>query len=94
MKVNLVIVNATASLAKNSTSLIKPELQDYLNLSYPITLYPEPDSGYTVMLADLPGCISQGDTLEEAVNNIQEAKVAWIETAWEYGDEIPLPTMR
>jgi predicted RNase H-like HicB family nuclease len=45
-----------------------------------------------VLLADLPGCISQADTLEEAVANIQEAKVAWIETAWEYGDEIPLPT--
>ncbi len=74
---------------------IKPEtLQDYLNLSYPFTLYPEPDGGYTVMLADLPGCLSQGDTLEEAVANIQEAKVAWIETAWEYGDEIPLPTTR
>jgi antitoxin HicB len=71
----------------------KPEtLQDYLNLNYPITLYPEPDGGYTVMLTDLAGCISQGDTLEEAVANIQEAKVAWIETAWECGDEIPLPT--
>lgn len=71
----------------------KPEtLQDYLNLSYPITLYPEPDGSYTVMLADLPGCISQGDTLEEAVANIQEAKVAWIETAWECRDTIPLPT--
>jgi antitoxin HicB len=67
-------------------------LQDYLNLSYPITLYPEPDGGYTVVMADLPGCISQGDTLEESVFNIQEAKVAWIETAWEYGDQIPLPT--
>ncbi|WP_202803722.1 type II toxin-antitoxin system HicB family antitoxin [Spirulina subsalsa] len=72
---------------------IKPEtLEDYLNLKYPITLYPEPDGGYTVMLADLPGCLSQGDTLEEAIVNIQEAKVAWIQTAWDYGDEIPLPT--
>jgi predicted RNase H-like HicB family nuclease len=74
---------------------IKPEaLQDYLSLSYPITLYPEPDGGYTVMIADLVGCISQGDTLEEAVANIQEAKTAWIETAWECGDTIPLPTSR
>jgi antitoxin HicB len=33
---------------------IKPETpQDYLNLSYPITLYPEPDGGYTAMLSDL-----------------------------------------
>ena len=71
---------------------IKPiVLNDYLNLSYPITLYPELDGGYTVMLADLPGCLSQGDTLEEAIANIKEAQIAWIETALECGDEIPVP---
>jgi antitoxin HicB len=73
----------------------KPKtLQDYLDIRYPITLYPEPDSGYTVMLSDLPGCMSQGNTLDEAVANIQAAKVAWLETAWECRDEIPLPTQR
>jgi antitoxin HicB len=73
---------------------IMPEIsQGYLNLSYPITLYPEPDGGYTVMIADLPGCMSQGDTLEEAMTNIEEARVAWIETAWECGDAIPLPSV-
>ena len=71
----------------------KPEtLENYLSLIYPITLYPEPDGGYTVMMTDLVGCISQGDTLEEAMANIQEAKIAWMETAWEYGDEISLPS--
>ncbi len=67
-------------------------LEDYLSLTYPITLYPEAEGGYTVMIADLPGCISQGESLDEAVANIQEAKTAWIETAWECGDPIPLPT--
>ena len=71
----------------------KPEtLENYLSLTYLITLYPEPDGGYTVMMTDLVGCISQGDTLEEAMANIQEAKIAWMETAWEYGDEISLPS--
>lgn len=73
---------------------VKPEsLQDYLNLNYPITLYPESDGGYTVMIKDLPGCISQGETLEEAIENIQEAKEAWLETAFEFQDEIPLPSI-
>ncbi|MDJ1183075.1 type II toxin-antitoxin system HicB family antitoxin [Roseofilum casamattae] len=72
---------------------IKPQtLKDYLQLKYPITLYPEAEGGYTVAIADLPGCLSQGDTLEEAVANIQDAKMAWIETAWECGDDIPLPS--
>ena len=66
----------------------KPEtLAEYLDLTYPITLYPEVDGGYTVAIVDLPGCLSQGETLEEAVANIQEAKVAWLETAWECGDK-------
>lgn len=67
-------------------------LADYLQLNYPITFYPEPEGGYTVMIKDLPGCISQGDTLEEAVQNIQEAKEVWLETALECNDEIPLPS--
>jgi antitoxin HicB len=60
----------------------------------PITLYPERDGGYTVMLSDLPGCMSQGDTLEDAMTNIEEARVAWIETAWDCGDEVPLPSVK
>jgi antitoxin HicB len=66
-------------------------LEDYLILNYPITFYPETEGGYTVIVQDLPGCISEGDTLEEAMENILDAKKAWIETAWKYGDEIPLP---
>ncbi len=72
---------------------IKPQnLLDYLSLNYSMTFYPESDGGYTVIIKDLPGCISQGDTLEEAFQNIQDAKQAWIETAFEYKDEIPLPS--
>jgi hypothetical protein len=36
------------------------------------------------------GVYSQGDTLEEAMANIQGAKIAWMEMAWGYGDEISL----
>ena len=67
-------------------------LADYLNLNYPITFYPEEAGGYTVIIQDLPGCMSEGDTLEEAMENILSAKKAWLETAWEYEDEIPLPS--
>ena len=66
-------------------------LAEYLDLSYPITLYPELDGGYTVAIVDLPGCLSQAEMLAEAVANIQAAKIAWLETAWECGDSISLP---
>jgi antitoxin HicB len=74
-------------------TITKPKtLEDYLALIYPITLYPEPEGGYTVMIKDLPGCISEGETLEEAVENIKDAKESWLETAWEFQDNIPLPS--
>ena len=66
-------------------------LDYYLNLKYPISFYPESE-GYTVMIKDLPGCMSQGETFSEAMENIQEARELWIETAYECEDEIPLPT--
>ncbi|MFN5514240.1 MAG: type II toxin-antitoxin system HicB family antitoxin [Cyanobacteriota bacterium] len=67
-------------------------LADYLNLHYPITFYPETEGGYTVIIQDLPGCISTGETLEEAMTNILDAKQQWLETALQYGDPIPLPS--
>lgn len=67
-------------------------LADYLKLNYPITFYPEDEGEYTVIVQDLEGCISEGDTLEEAMQNILDAKQAWLETAWQYGDTIPLPS--
>jgi predicted RNase H-like HicB family nuclease len=69
-----------------------PKLDYYLKLSYPITLYPDnEEGGYVVEIEDLPGCLSQGETLEEAIANINEARELWIETVYETGGEIPLP---
>jgi predicted RNase H-like HicB family nuclease len=67
-------------------------LAEYLNLNYPIIFYPENEGGYTAIIQDLPGCISEGDSLEEAMENILDAKKSWLETAYEYGDEIPFPS--
>ncbi|NEP54958.1 MAG: type II toxin-antitoxin system HicB family antitoxin, partial [Moorea sp. SIO3C2] len=53
---------------------------------------PDSEGGYTVIIPDLPGCISEGDTLTEAMQNIQEAKALWIKTAIEHQDDIPLPS--
>lgn len=49
----------------------------------------EDGNGYVVECPSLPGCISQGDSWEEAIANIKEAIVIWIEDAQEYGEPIP-----
>jgi antitoxin HicB len=66
------------------------KLDYFMNLSYPITVVKE-ETGYSVAILDLPGCLSQGDTLEEALKNIEDAKAGWLEIAIEQGREIPEP---
>jgi len=44
-----------------------------------IILEPSEDGGYTVYVPSLPGCISEGDTKEEAIKNIQEAIELYLE---------------
>ena len=56
---------------------------------YKCIFEPQEDGGFTVMVPSLPGCISEGDTYEEALANVKEAIAAWIEVSREYGDDIP-----
>lgn len=81
------------SKAQTQAKVKNPKpLSYYLELNYPVTLYPEPEGGYTVLIKDLPGCMSVGETVEEALANIEDARVSWIETGYESDKkEIPLP---
>jgi antitoxin HicB len=45
--------------------------------------------GYTVTVPSLPGCISEGDTYEEAIANIQDAIRGYIELLIEDGEPVP-----
>ena len=59
---------------------------------YPIVLEPLPaddGGGWLATVPDLPGCMSDGDTQEEAAHNVKDAIRAWIETA--EGLERPVP---
>jgi predicted RNase H-like HicB family nuclease len=62
-------------------------------MRYPIAIEPRTDeAAYGVVVPDLPGCFSAGDTLEEAIAGTEEAGLAWIETALDAGDPIPAPS--
>lgn len=56
---------------------------------FEVIFTPQEEGGFTVEVPDLPGCISEGDTLAEAEKNIQEAIGLYLETLEERG--IPLP---
>jgi predicted RNase H-like HicB family nuclease len=62
-------------------------------MHYPIAIEPRTDqTEYGVVVPDLPGCFSAGDTLEEAIAGAKEASLAWIEAALDAGDPIPHPS--
>ena len=58
---------------------------------YQVALTPEEDGGYSVAVPALPGCVSQGDSREEALDMIREAIEVYLESLEAHGDPIPGP---
>jgi antitoxin HicB len=48
--------------------------------------------GFLAEITDLPGCISDGETVEEAMENLKNAMEEWIATAKKLGREVPNPS--
>ncbi len=58
---------------------------------YTVLLIPDPEEGgYTVRVPVLPGCITEGDTLAEALENAKEAITVYLEALEARGDPIPI----
>lgn len=67
-------------------------LDYYLSLPYHMEIYPDTEEGgYTVTYPDLPGCLTCGETLEEAFANAEDAKREWIAGTLEEGRIVPEP---
>ena len=58
-------------------------------MRYTVVLEQEPDGGFVATVPVLPGCVSQGDTREEALQNIREAIDLYIEDCAASGNPIP-----
>lgn len=64
----------------------------YMNLPYKMEIVPDiEEGGFVAMFPDLPGCITVGDTIDEVITNIIDAKKAWIVAELEEGRIIPEP---
>lgn len=64
-------------------------MQDVIVHRYRVIFEKEQDGSYSVHCPKLKGCHSQGETYEEALTNIREAILGWLEVAQEFGDPIP-----
>lgn len=58
-------------------------------LNYKILLKKEPEGEFTVSAPSLPGCITYGDTLDEAIEKAKEAIELYIESLKAHGEKIP-----
>ncbi len=68
------------------------KIEEYLGLPYRMEIIPDTDEGgFTVSFPELPGCLSCGEKLEDAIANAADAKKAWLEAALEEGIHIPDP---
>jgi len=56
-----------------------------------IVYWSEEDKAYIAEIPELPGCMADGATYEEALRNVQTVISEWIETAKGLGREIPTP---
>ena len=70
----------------------KRELSRFLRLKYPVELAEQEGGWYFARIPDLPGCMSEGKTPDEAVKNVEAARALWIEDALDSGVVIPLPS--
>jgi antitoxin HicB len=70
---------------------MKKDLKYYLNLEYTIRLKKNSDGSYFAEIEELPGCMTEGDTEEEAIKMIEDAKTAWLKVALQRKLNIPEP---
>ena len=57
--------------------------------TYRILLNPEPEGGYTVIVPSLPGCVTYGETIDEAIVMAEEAIQLYIESLIAHNEPIP-----
>ncbi len=61
-------------------------IKEYMHTPYKMEVEPDiEEGGFVVSYPDLPGCITCGDTIEQAYANAEDAKKCWIEAALEDG---------
>lgn len=60
-----------------------------MDYTYTVILRKEPEGGYTVLVPALPGCLTEGDTVAEALLNAQDALQGYLESLQKEGESIP-----
>ena len=68
------------------------DAKSYLRLPYARILIPEPEGGFFAEILEFPGCVTEGETPDEAFHNLESVAESWIESCLEQGQDIPPPS--
>ena len=58
-------------------------------LTYKVLLNPEPEGGFTATVPSLPGCITYGETVDEAMLMAEEAIILYIDSLVAHNEKVP-----
>ena len=65
----------------------------YLGLEYSFNAIADPDGGYAIVFPDLPGCMTQVESLDEIPYMAEDVRAGWLETVYDNDpDGVPLPS--
>jgi predicted RNase H-like HicB family nuclease len=59
-------------------------------VKYTVILEPQEEGGFTVTVPALPGCISEGETVDEVIKNIKDAITGYIASLRKHGEPTPV----
>jgi|GEM_PF-2698349 predicted RNase H-like HicB family nuclease len=79
-----------ASNRDTRATAVRTSVETYLALEYPFQVIADPDGGYVAIFPDLPGCMTQAESLAELATMAEDARRIWITTAFEHQMDIPL----
>lgn len=66
-------------------------MQAVMRRSYHRLVVGDPEEGYLARVHEWPGCLTAGETPEEAIRNLEEAMRLWLRMSLQDGDDIPEP---
>jgi predicted RNase H-like HicB family nuclease len=73
------------------TDGVNQQIGEILSREYARRLVPDETGGYIASIHEFPGCIAEGETADEAINNLEEAAASWVKVALSNGYEIREP---
>lgn len=78
-----------SSKVRSTIEMAAKNSKDMKQLTYRVLLNREPEGGYTVTVPTLPGCITYGETVDEAIAMAKEAIGLYIESLVAHNEPVP-----